>query len=110
MGLISNPPLDNVSFLIVAFPQTSHHHRIVFIMPWTVANFIALTVTLLVLAIISVALRFWARTKSSARFGPDDALIVPAVVGDPICSLGSFQLRFCFIALRDWHGRHHDYR
>jgi len=49
-------------------------------MAWNVANFIALGVTLMLLTIVSVALRFWARTKAKARFGPDDALIIPAVV------------------------------
>lgn len=51
-------------------------------MAWNVANFIALAVTLMLLAIVTVALRFWARTKSKAKFGPDDALIIPAVVSE----------------------------
>ncbi|KAF2806827.1 uncharacterized protein BDZ99DRAFT_422054 [Mytilinidion resinicola] len=49
-------------------------------MAWNVANFIALAVTFLLLAIVSVALRFWARTTSLRSFGPDDALIIPAVL------------------------------
>ncbi|KAF1962614.1 hypothetical protein CC80DRAFT_522348 [Byssothecium circinans] len=49
-------------------------------MAWTVANFNALGVTLMSLAIVSVLLRFWSRTKSKAKFGPDDALIIPAVI------------------------------
>ncbi|KAL6704157.1 hypothetical protein ACN47E_008717 [Coniothyrium glycines] len=53
-------------------------------MAWTVANFIALAVTLMSLALVSVLLRFWSRTKSKVRFGPDDALIIPAV----ICVIG----------------------
>ncbi|QGA16293.1 hypothetical protein EYB26_003960 [Talaromyces marneffei] len=49
-------------------------------MPWTVANFIALAVVFMLLATVSVALRFWARTNSEARFGVDDALIIPAAI------------------------------
>jgi hypothetical protein len=49
-------------------------------MGWTVANFIALTVILLLLALVSAALRFWARSLSNVRIGSDDILIVPAVV------------------------------
>lgn len=49
-------------------------------MPWTVANFIALAVVFMLLAIVSVAMRFWARANSEAKFGVDDALIIPAAV------------------------------
>jgi hypothetical protein len=49
-------------------------------MEWNVANFIALSVSLALLAIVSVALRFWAHTRSGNRVGIDDALIVPALV------------------------------
>lgn len=34
----------------------------------------------MLLAIVSVALRFWARANSDAKFGIDDALIIPAAV------------------------------
>ncbi|KNG48075.1 plasma membrane protein pth11-like protein [Stemphylium lycopersici] len=50
-------------------------------MAWNVVNFLALAVVLTFLAIVSVALRFWAHTKSGNRFGPDDALIIPALLG-----------------------------
>jgi hypothetical protein len=53
-------------------------------MPWTVANFVALGVTLMSLAVVSVFLRFWARNKSTAKFGADDALIIPALVSDNV--------------------------
>lgn len=34
----------------------------------------------MLLAIVSVAMRFWARANSEAKFGVDDALIIPAAV------------------------------
>jgi uncharacterized membrane protein YqhA len=49
-------------------------------MAWNVTNFLALSAALAVLATVSVALRFWAHTKSGNKVGPDDALIVAALV------------------------------
>jgi hypothetical protein len=56
-------------------------------MAWDVANFLALAGVLAFLATTSVALRFWAHTKTGNRFGPDDALIIPALVGYTIIAL-----------------------
>jgi hypothetical protein len=52
-------------------------------MGWTVPNFVAFAVTLLVLAVISAVLRFWARRVSQLKIGLDDVLILPAVVSIP---------------------------
>jgi hypothetical protein len=49
-------------------------------MAWTPARFTALAVVFMLLAVVSVVLRFWARRNSRARFGVDDALIIPATV------------------------------
>ncbi|KAF7680203.1 hypothetical protein GT037_001854, partial [Alternaria burnsii] len=49
-------------------------------MAWSPAKFIALAVTLTMLSIISVALRFWAHTKSRNKVGIDDVLIIPALL------------------------------
>jgi hypothetical protein len=51
-------------------------------MAWNLHNFIALAMTLTILAVVSVVLRFWARKKSKTKFGVEDALIIPAVVSD----------------------------
>lgn len=49
-------------------------------MGWTVGNFIALAVVFAVLAVVSTGLRFWARAHTKARIGPDDYLVIPALV------------------------------
>ncbi|KAI1124450.1 hypothetical protein F5Y10DRAFT_285007 [Nemania abortiva] len=50
-------------------------------MAWNVANFIALAVVFAFLAVVSVVLRFWARSFRRHKFGVDDALIIPAALG-----------------------------
>jgi hypothetical protein len=55
-------------------------------MAWNVANFTALAVTLMLLSITSVVLRFWVRKNSTAKFGVDDVLIIPAAVHKPSSS------------------------
>ncbi|KAI5859362.1 hypothetical protein GGS23DRAFT_586125 [Durotheca rogersii] len=49
-------------------------------MAWNVANFVALAVVFALLAVISVILRFWARTITKVTFGVHDALIIPAAL------------------------------
>ncbi|OKL62772.1 hypothetical protein UA08_01850 [Talaromyces atroroseus] len=49
-------------------------------MAWSPAKFSALAVVFLLLAVVSVVLRFWARRNSRARFGADDVLIIPATL------------------------------
>ncbi|KAI0834758.1 hypothetical protein F5Y06DRAFT_151541 [Hypoxylon sp. FL0890] len=66
-------------------------------MAWSVAKFVALAVVFAVLAIISVALRFWARTVTKARFGIHDALIIPAM----LCVVGIAASMGEPVALRD---------
>jgi hypothetical protein len=77
-------------------------------MAWNAPNFIALASTLALLATVSVALRIWAHTKSNNRFGLDDILIAPALVGDTSRSFESRLTRS--IVVRSRYGDHYDSR
>lgn len=69
------------------------------------ANFIALGVTLMSLAVASVILRFWLHTKSKVRFGPDDALIIPAVVSEYVHHPSCGRLIYCRYVSLAWRPR-----
>lgn len=73
-------------------------------MEWNVANFIALSVVLAVLATTSVALRFWAHTKSGNRSGPDGFLIILALVSNTEIPFQDEEADNIAVG-RDWHGR-----
>ncbi|KAH8641587.1 plasma membrane protein pth11-like protein [Alternaria alternata] len=78
-------------------------------MGWNVSKFIALAVTLTLLATVSVALRIWAHTRSKNKFGLDDVLIAPALVSDQrhlFEGVAADELA----VVRYRHGGHHDCR
>ena len=52
-----------------------------------VVSFLAVASVLAFLATTTVVLRFWAHTKTGNRFGPDDVLIIPALVRPTIIAL-----------------------